>query len=224
MGETDSGSGDTRPPYAQITGLWHLLGDPARVSFLDTLFRRDGAVSVMALADSAGVTADAVPSHMEVFQELGMVRLQEGEEIAYVVNDADDMSDTMRTRVEGFETAYRVFSSRMGTETPFSSLLLPEARLRIVATMIHKFASQLTAAEIAHLAGVHRRTVYRHLPVLCTAGVLRQVDSAERNENEALVDVPANAGCYTLCLDDEGVNALGRVDACVTSSSAFDSA
>ena len=63
-----------KPPRIDIDRLFHALGDPTRRAILDRLVERP--MSVSRLAEPLGITLTAVAQHLQVLEEVRLVRTE----------------------------------------------------------------------------------------------------------------------------------------------------
>lgn len=77
-------------------------------------------------------------------------------------------------------------------ETPFTALLAPETRVRIIGALLEAGGEPLSVARLCEIAGVSKASFARHKTALLTVGVMREADKVGNAQRYALdVDHPA---------------------------------
>ncbi len=83
----------------KLAGLFKAFSDPTRLKLIRLLVEHRGAICVMALAGSLGVSQSAVSQHLRVLRQAGLVKGQRlGNHVHYTID---------RERIEEFRAAAR---------------------------------------------------------------------------------------------------------------------
>jgi len=74
----------------------------------------------------------------------------------------------------------------VGVETPFTALLTPESRFRIIAALTEADGEPMAVSRLVEIAGVSKASFHRHEDDLLGLGVMQEVDKVGNARRFAL--------------------------------------